>query len=116
MSDIFVSYARSTEADATRIADALRAVGYGVWIDHQLPAHRAYGDVIEERLAAAKAVLVLWSDEAVKSQWVRSEANRAREDGKLVQVTLDNARLPMPFDQIQCADLTGWRGDVDAPG
>jgi len=60
--------------------------------------------VIEERLAAAKAVLVLWSDEAVKSQWVRAEANRAREDNKLVQLSLDGARLPLPFDQIQCAD------------
>ena len=22
----------------------------------------------------------------------------------------------MPFDRIQCADLTGWTGDPDAPG
>ncbi len=116
MSDVFISYARSTEAEAQRIADALRASGYAVWIDDQLPAHRAYGDVIEERLAAAKAVLVIWSDEAVKSQWVRAEANRAREVGKLVQVNLDGTRLPLPFDQVQCADLGGWRGDANAPG
>jgi Flp pilus assembly protein TadD len=59
-------------------------------------------------------VLVLWSSEAVRSQWVRSEANRARETGRLVQVRLDDARLPMPFDQIQCADLGGWEGDDNA--
>jgi hypothetical protein len=29
-----------------------------------------------------------------------------------VQVRLDDARLPMPFDQIQCADLRGWHGDT----
>ena len=23
---------------------------------------------------------------------------------------------PMPFDRIQCADLAGWTGDLDAPG
>ena len=116
MSDVFISYARSTEAVAHRVAEALRAMGYGVWRDDELPAHRAYGDVIEERLAAAKAVVVVWSAEAVKSEWVRSEANRAREDHKLVQLNIDGAALPMPFDQIQCANLVGWGGDLDAPG
>ncbi len=114
MSDIFISYARTTEAHAQRIADALRALGYGVWRDDELPAHRGYGDVIEERLAAAKAVLVIWSADAVKSEWVRSEANRAREDRKLVQLSVDGVRLPMPFDQIQCADLSDWAGEADA--
>ena len=116
MSDVFISYARSTEAHARKIADALIAMGYGVWRDDQLPAHRSYGEVIEERLRSAKAVVVVWSAEAIKSEWVRSEANRAREDRKLVQLTLDETKLPMPFDQIQCADLTGWSGDLDAPG
>ena len=61
-------------------------------------------------------MVVIWSAEAVTSQWVRSEANRAREDGKLVQLSIDGTRLPMPFDQVQCADLTGWSGQSDVPG
>src|SRR5579863_8873332 len=104
MSEIFISYARSTEPAARRIGEALRALGHGVWRDDELPAHRAYSEVIEERLTAAKAVVVVWSAEAVKSEWVRSEADRARLDRKLVQLSVDGARLPMPFDQIQCAD------------
>ena len=116
MSDIFISYARPTAAQAQAVADGLRALGYGVWRDDELPAHRAYGEVIEERLRSAKAVVVIWSAEAAKSQWVFSEANRAREDGKLVQLTVDDARLPMPFDTIQCANLAGWSGDLAAPG
>jgi adenylate cyclase len=116
MSEIFVSYARSTATQAQQVAQALRDLGYGVWRDDELPAHRAYGDVIEERLKSAKAVVVVWSAEAVKSQWVRSEADRARADGKLVQLTIDGASLPMPFDQIQCADLSGWNGRVETPG
>jgi adenylate cyclase len=87
-----------------------------VWRDDELPAHRAYGEVIAERLKAARAVVVVWSAEAARSQWVQSEADRAREDGKLVQLTIDGAPLPMPFDRIQCADLAGWSGDVRAPG
>src|SRR5580700_741802 len=114
MSDVFISYARSTASRAQAVADALRALGYDVWRDDELPAHRAYAEVIDERLAAAKAVVVIWSAEAVKSEWVQSEADTARTDHKLVQLTVDGSKLPRPFDRIQCADLTGWTGDPEA--
>jgi adenylate cyclase len=116
MSHIFISYARETQAQAHQVAEALRALGHEVWRDDEIPAHRMFGEMIEERLAAAKVVLVLWSAEAAKSEWVRSEASRARAMGKLVQLTLDKSPLPMPFDQIQCANLVGWSGEADAPG
>ena len=115
MSDVFVSYARSTARQAQAVAEALRALGHGVWLDDEIPAHRAFADEIEERLASARAVLVLWSADAVKSQWVRSEADRARQDGKIVQIALDKTRLPMPFEQIECADLAAWGGDKADP-
>jgi tetratricopeptide (TPR) repeat protein len=116
MADVFLSYARASLAGARRLADCLRSAGYSVWFDEHLPAHRAYAEVIEEELDQAAAVVVLWSAEAVKSQWVRSEANRARESGRLVQLRLDDARLPMPFDQVQCADVSRWHGEVDHEG
>jgi len=116
MSDVFVSYARSTERQAHQIADVLRSLGYDVWRDDQLPAHRSYAEVIEERLKAAKAVLVVWSLEAIGSQWVRAEADRAREAGTLVQLTVDGSLPPIPFNQIQCADLRDWSGGTDSAG
>jgi adenylate cyclase len=116
MPDIFISYARSTADRAQAVAEALRGLGYGVWRDDELPAHRAYAEVIEERLRSAKAVVVMWSAEAAKSQWVRAEANVARAAGTLVQLRLDATVPPLPFNEIQCADLVGWTGDLDAPG
>jgi adenylate cyclase len=116
MSDVFISYARSTAKQAQQVAEALRGQGYSVWIDDDLPAHRTYSRVIEEQMAAAKAAVVIWSADAVQSEWVMSEANRAREDRKVVQVITDKTRLPMPFDTIQCADLADWTGDLEAPG
>lgn len=116
MADVFISYARPDEGLAVRVADVLRSAGYNVWRDDELPAHRAYADVIQERLKSAKAVIVLWSAESTKSQWVRSEADAARQLGSLVQATIDGLLPPMPFDQVQCADLNRWDGDVDAPG
>jgi adenylate cyclase len=116
MSDVFVSYARSNEPQAERVAGALRSQGYQVWRDDELPAHRAYADVIEERVKAAKALVVLWSADAAKSQWVRAEADAARSAGTLVQASVDGTIPPMPFNQIQCADLKDWDGTTDAPG
>src|SRR3954453_23544615 len=111
MGDVFISYARETATAAKAIADAVRRHGYAVWLDDQILAHREYADVISERIDAASAVLVVWSEPAVRSQWVRSEANRGRENGTLVQLRIDDARLPMPFDQIQCVELMSWAGD-----
>ena len=116
MSDVFVAYARSTAKTAQAVAEALRGLGYTVWLDDDLPAHRAYPHVLEEQLDLAKAALVIWSADAAKSDWVMSEANRAREARKLVQVIIDDTHLPMPFDQTHCADLIGWSGEADAPG
>src|SRR5688572_4061109 len=116
MSDVFISYARPDDAQAKRVAEALQQLGYRVWRDDELPAHRAYAEVIEERLRNAKAVVALWSAEAAKSQWVRAEADAARGAGTLVQASLDGSLPPMPFNQIQCADLRGWNGDSNAPG
>ena len=116
MSDVFVSYARPDEPHARRVAEVLRTDGYLVWRDEDLPAHRAYADVIEERLNAAKAVVVLWSAHAAKSQWVRAEADTARSAGTLIQVTVDGSIPPLPFNQIQCADLSNWDDGGDCPG
>jgi len=101
MADLFLSYARGDEQRAEEVAAALRASGYSVWRDDELPAHRGYADVIQERLNSAKAVVVLWSAQAAKSHWVRSEAEAARQRNTLVQATLDGLVPPMPFDQIQ---------------
>lgn len=105
MGHIFISYSSRDLEQVEAIAAALESDGYEVWWDRKLQAHRAYGDEIEERLDAAAAVLVVWSEEAVRSHWVRSEADRARLSGKLVQTSIGAARLPMPFDQIQCVPI-----------
>ena len=116
MAEIFISYARSEEPRAVRVAEVLRSAGYRVWRDDELPAHRAYVEVIEERLKSANAVVVLWSAESAKSEWLRAEADTARHLGTLIQATIDGGIPPLPFNQIQCADLNGWDGDTDAPG
>jgi len=112
---VFISYERSAEATARTAGDLLRARGHEIWWDAEIPPHRDYGDVIAERLQAADAVLVLWSDGAAQSHWVRAEADHALEHGKLVQASLDATPLPLPFNRIQFARLPGWTGDAQHP-
>jgi len=116
MAHVFISYARSDEPLARLIADGLREGGFEVWRDDELPAHRAYADVIEERINGAGAVVVLWSAEAAKSHWVRAEADTARGKSTLIQASLDGTIPPMPFNQIQCADLKAWDGQRTSAG
>ena len=40
----------------------------------------------------------------------------ARNAGKLVQLAVDGVAPPLPFNQIQCADLADWTGDTNALG
>jgi TolB-like protein len=115
MSEVFISYARPTALQAKAAAAALRALGYSVWLDDELPATGNFSHEIAEQLALAKAALVIWSSDAATSDWVMAEADQARQAHKLVQATIDRAPLPMPFGQIHCEDLCDWSGDMDAP-
>jgi hypothetical protein len=66
--------------------------------------------VIEREIANAGSVLVLWSEAARNSLWVRAEATEALDGGKLVQARLDGVKPPLPFTIVQMVDLQRWRG------
>jgi TolB-like protein len=116
VTDVFISYAREMASSARKAAEALQSAGFSVWIDDHLPAHGDFPTAIEERLRAAKAVLVLWSADAVASRWVPAEADVAHKAGTLIQLTLDGSTPPLPFNRLQCIRLPGWRGDLSEPG
>ncbi len=112
MVDVFISYSRDNKARVADIAAAVAAAGYDVWWDAELPPHRSYGDVITEKIGSAKAAIVVWSHASAASEWVRAEADVARNQKKLVQTAIDDVMPPLPFNQIQCADLSDWNGDA----
>lgn len=111
MVDVFISYSRDNKARVADIAAAVTAAGYDVWWDAELPPHRSYGDVITEKIGSAKAAIVVWSHASAQSEWVRAEADVARNQKKLVQTAIDDVMPPLPFNQIQFADLRDWNGD-----
>ena len=114
MSDIFVSYSSADRDRVEPLANALRAEGWSVWWDRTIPAGQNYHEVIEAALAAARCVIVVWSAESIKSEWVRAEAEDGQQRHLLVPVRIDGAVPPLIFRQIQTADLRGWSGDTAA--
>jgi hypothetical protein len=110
MAEVFVSYSRANRDRINGLSDALETSGYSVWWDRSLTAGADYAMVIEEQIDAAPCVVVAWSQTARQSLWVRAEANEALDAGKLVQINLDNARLPLPFTMLHFLDFSGWSG------
>ncbi len=116
MADVFISYARDNQAVVRQLAEAVKRAGYSVWWDDELPPHLSYGDVITEKIGSAKAAIVVWSQSAAASEWVRAEADVARNQKKLIQTSIDERQPPMPFNQIQFASIGDWHGEEDHPG
>lgn len=115
MADVFISYSRDDLETVKAIAAAVKEAGYDLWWDKDLPPHLSYTEVIQEKIGGAKAVIVVWSEEASKSEWVRAEADMARNQNKLVQTSIDDSMPPLPFNQIQYASLSDWKGESDHP-
>lgn len=68
-----------------------------------------FPEQINREIDASQAVIVIWTENSVQSKWVRAEANRAYEHGKLVAMHaegFDLARLPLPFNTLQSSPVT----------
>jgi hypothetical protein len=115
MSDIFISYASQDRPRAQVLAQALEQHGWSVWWDRTIPTGKRFEQVIQEALAGARCVMVLWSKQSVTSDWVVEEAEEGRKRHVLVPVFIEDVLPPMGFRRIQAADLIDWDGAGTSP-
>lgn len=115
MADVFISYASEDRNRVRPLADALQQRGFNVWWDRSLAAGHDYTAIIERELKNAKAVIVVWTQSSAASTFVRDEAGRARDDGRLVPVLLDRVDIPLGFGAFQAEDFSRWNGGATAP-
>lgn len=107
MAKIFLSYSKRDLVLAEQVAQCLRAEGLTVWWDKEITPREGWDRAIEREIAAADHVLALWTRNSVESDWVRIEANYARNcrPSKLVQARFDESEVPIAFSMIQFVDL-----------
>jgi TIR domain len=108
MADIFISYAKADRPLALKLAAMLEAEGWKTWWDTSLTIGDDFRNEIMTELGRARAVIVIWTDASIKSDWVRSEAGRAQADRKLIPVKLPHLvyeDLPPPFDVLHTENI-----------
>lgn len=87
----------------------------------QWRTHRAQGN--RERLADIfiscarpdRSKIAPLSAALEQAGWVKDEAASARDQGKLVPVSLDGTSAPLGFRQYHVIDLSAWNGEPSVP-
>ncbi|MEM6383243.1 MAG: toll/interleukin-1 receptor domain-containing protein [Pseudomonadota bacterium] len=110
MVDVFISYKREERPKAKAIAEALVAYGFTVWWDIELMPGDRFALEIEQVIAEAKSVVVLWSEASVKSPYVRAEAHDANGRNIIIPVLLEDVQQPLFMRTVQACDLIEWDG------
>lgn len=115
MAQIFLSYRRANKdaAQQQQVAAYLISQGYDVWWDVDLLAGQHFAKDIERIIDESKATIVLWSERAVESNFVRAEARRALDQNKLIPCRIDDVSIPIPFTEIHTAQLLFFGGKIE---
>lgn len=111
--DVFISYTREDETTAKLLAERLGASGLDVWWDRKLFPGCDFDREIEKMIENARAVVVLWSQQAVLSRWVRAEASEALAQHKLIPIQIKNCKVPLEFRRLQTVKLLEWDGNAE---
>lgn len=111
MHDLFVSYASENRVRVAALVRLFETAGWTVWWDRQIEGGRKWRKEIEDELAAARCVLVIWSRASVTKDWVIREARTGLERDVLLPVLLEPVDPPEGFGEVQASRLTAWLGE-----
>lgn len=83
--DVFISYSSRDKVAAQAICHALEQNGIRCWIaPRDIPPGAEYGDLIDDAIKESTVVIVLFSETAAASAWVKGELNVAFEEQKII--------------------------------
>lgn len=112
VAEVFISYSSKDEAAARAFAEALGLEGFTCWYDKRIRGADVWDEIIDREIRAAGVVVTLWTPDAVASRWVRSEADYAFENNKLLPVIVAPCELPLGYRLIQAFKLQTAPGQL----
>jgi hypothetical protein len=114
MHDVFVSCSGNDGPRIRTLIHALAKRGLSVWWDRTVLVGEDYWEVVSDRLENARCVLVIWSEDSIRSERVKMEVAAGQHRGQLVSVKIDDV---VPPTELPCTiDLVGWNGETAAEG
>jgi hypothetical protein len=104
MSEVFISYSEDGAEFAKHIQDALEKVGITSFLaERNIPYGEEFGAIIDSKIDDCTFFIVVLTDNACKSDYVKYEISRATiKDKKIIPCkyrTLDKSRLPDTLQQ-----------------
>ena len=99
---IFVSYAHANKDKVYPIIKQLHEMGYRLWFDEGIEAGDKWFKVISDHLRRSACMMLFWSPEAEKSQWVGKEILIAlSNDIRIVGSIINSATVPDELVDVQ---------------
>ena len=115
MSNIFISYAHEDQERVRPVVKELEKCGWRVFWDRKIPPGKHWRVYLKEKLDESSCVLVVWSQDSIKSKWIQAEADAAEKRDILVPLFIDDVEPPFGFTHIQAADLSDWKNNSSHP-
>lgn len=97
--DIFISYSSKQKSIADGVCHYLEENGFKCWMaPRDIPVGSEYGDLIEEAIKTSKVVVLVFSQAASISKWVKGEINVAfTEDKPILPFRIDETEIKGSF-------------------
>lgn len=79
MADVAIAYAHEDRAQVHQIVDHLADRGLTGFWDWTIPPGQMWANIVERNILAAPTFLVLWTENSVRSDWVKEEVSIAKQ-------------------------------------
>lgn len=104
---VFISYSRTDQPYARKLADHINTHGLIAWIDDQIDYGERWFREITKAIQDSAAVVVIMTPDAENSTWVEREILIAQRENKPILPLLLNGRGFAMFINIQYVDVNG---------
>lgn len=118
--DIFISYSRDDIQTANKIHDRLKKEGFRVWKDNKLRTGDSFATEIFKAVRNSKVFLILLSDEALQSNFVKEELSHAKNHSiykgypKIIPVVIKKLTLEIPPEISNLQRLEPFNPDSES--